>query len=687
MTETRHSVCALDCPDCCSVLVQVQDGRATRLKGDPSHPITKGFLCAKVTRYLDREYHPERLLYPQRRVGPKGAGRFERISWRDAIREIAERLQAIASEHGPEAILPYSYGGSMGLLNGSGMDRRFFHRLGASRLDRTICASTGAAALQLTLGARTGMEPEQFAKSRCIIAWGANILATNVHLWPFIVEARRNGAKFYVIDPLRTKAAALADRHLAVNPGSDAALALGMMHVIFRDGLEDREYLERHCLGWKELKDKAAAYAPHRVAEFTGIDAETIEEIARDYATLRPAAIRMNYGIQRSERGGMSAHAVSLLPAIIGSWKEEGGGMQLTTSGGFGFNRQALERPDLQWKSPIGREARLRNMSEIGKELAMPSEHPVHALVVYNSNPMAIAPNTNRVQAGFAREDLFTVVLEQFPTDTAQYADVLLPSTTFLEHTDLYYAYGHYHLQMARPALPAPGECKSNVEVFRLLAEAMGFEDPCFRDTEDDMMRQALDSQHPGLQGITLEDLEARRSIRLNLSKEGAPFLPHAEGGFGTPSGRCEFHPERLEYQPPVESRHGDEKLRRDYPLELISAKIESGMNSTFGHRSDFDAECGTLRIHPQDASARGINDGTDVVVFNRRGRLRLLAAYSDSVKPGIVSVASVRWSRQASDGKSINVLTSDALNDLGGGPSFFNCLVQVAPGSLADSL
>jgi len=660
------------------MLVHVEGDRATRLQGDPDHPITKGFLCAKVTRYLDREYHPERLLYPQKRVGEKGSGQFKRISWDEAIAEISSRLGEISASYGPEAILPYSYAGTMGLLNGSGMDRRFFHRLGASRLDRTICASTGSAALQMTLGVRTGTEPEQFAHSRCILAWGANILATNVHLWPFIVEARRNGAKFYVIDPLRTKTARLADRHLALHPGSDAALALGLMHVIFRDGLEDRNYLEAHCHGWRELAETVKSYTPQVVEAHTGIAVDAIEELARDYATTGPAAIRMNYGIQRSERGGMSAHAVSLLPAITGSWKEVGGGLQLTTSGGFNFNRQALECPDLQWQSPLGREAKLRNMSEIGKELALPSASPVHALVVYNSNPLATAPNQNRVRQGFAREDLFTVVLEQFPTQTARFADILLPSTTFLEHSDLYFAYGHYHLQLARPALPAPGECKSNLEVFRLLAHAMGFEDRCFSDSEDDMIRQALDTQHPTLEGITLEALEERRSIRLNLGEAGAPFLPHAHGGFGTPSGKCEFHPELLHYVPPRESRLGDSDVRRAYPLEMIAAKSENGMNSMFGYRPGFDAECATVRLHPLDALARGIREGDAVSVFNDRGRISLQATVSDSMKRGVVAVTAVRWPANAVDGNGVNVLTTDELNDLGGGPAFFSCLVQV---------
>ncbi len=664
------------------MLVQVENGRGTKLMGDPQHPVTRGFLCAKVTQYLEREYHPQRLLYPQRRVGPKGEGRFERISWDEALGEIARRFQSITAEFGPESVLPYSYAGTMGILNGSSMDRRFFHRLGASRLDRTICSATGTAALNLTLGQRTGTEPEQFAHSRCIIAWGASILSTNVHLWPFIVEARRAGAKLYVIDPLPTKTAQLADVHLAINPGSDTALALGMMHIIFRDGLEDEDYLERHCEGWQQLKEKVKAYTPSKVSIWTGLTVEQIEGIAHDYATCRPSIIRMNYGIQRNERGGMAAHAVSLLPAVIGSWKEVGGGFQLSTSSGFPFNRPALERPDLQFESPLGREARLLNMTELGKVLTDelgggPLIPPVKALVVYNSNPGAIAPNQNRVHAGLRRDDLFTVVLEQFQTDTARFADILLPATTFLEHTDLYGAYGHYYVQLARPALAPPGECKPNVEIFRNLAKAMGFTGACFTDSEDELIRQALDSGHPFLKGITLERLDADTSIRVSVSAEGTPYLPHAEGNFTTPSGRCEFHPERLDYVPPVESRHGGQAGNQIYPLELISAKMERGLNSTFGHREELNKACAVVTFNPADAEARRIVDGSAVRVFNHRGSVQLTAHLDSALKAGVVSIPSVGWASAAADGNGVNVLTNDSLADMGGGPVFYSCLVQ----------
>ncbi|MBV8821033.1 MAG: molybdopterin-dependent oxidoreductase, partial [Acidobacteriaceae bacterium] len=486
MPDVRHSVCALDCPDCCSVLINVNDGKATRLRGDPNHPVTRGFLCGKVTRYLEREYAPDRLLYPQKRIGAKGEGRFERITWDEAIDTIASRLAGIAEEFGPESVLPYSYAGTMGLLNGSGMDRRFFHRLGASRLDRTICSAAGMEAMTRTLGNRYGTEPEQFRHSKLIIAWGANILGTNVHLWPFIVEARRNGAKFYVIDPIRTRVAKAADRHFAIYPGSDMALALGLVHVIIAEGLQDREYVAAHTNGFNELADLARKFPPERVEALTGISREDVISLAREYATTRPASIRLNYGVQRSERGGNAMRAIATLPAITGSWREIGGGLQLSTSHAFRFNRAGLEMPELQKLSALGREARIVNMTELGKALTQLDDPPVQALVVYNSNPAAIAPNQNLVRKGMLRDDLFTVVLEQFLTDSALYADIVLPATTFLEHTDLYLAYGHYYVQLARPALPAPGECKSNVEVFRLLAQRMGFADSCFSDTEDD---------------------------------------------------------------------------------------------------------------------------------------------------------------------------------------------------------
>jgi anaerobic selenocysteine-containing dehydrogenase len=674
MPEIRHSVCALDCPDCCALLVSIDNGHASKLRGDPAHPVTRGFLCGKVAQYLEREYSPHRLLYPQRRLGAKGEGRFERISWDDALDTIAGRLCAIADEFGPEAILPYSYAGTMGLLNGGGMDRRFFHRLGASRLDRTICSAAGGAGLTEALGLRYGTEPEQFRHSRLILAWGANILGTNVHLWPFIMEARRNGAKFYTIDPRRNRTGAASDKHFFIHPGSDTALALAMMHVIVAENLHDADYVERHTSGFDGLGERVRQWSPQRAAELTGIAAEEIAGLAREYATTRPAVIRLNYGLQRSERGAMAIRTIALLPALVGSWKEVGGGCQLSTSQTFQLNRAGLERADLQEKA-LGRPARIVNMTQLGAALNTLADPPVKALVVYNSNPAAIAPNQNAVLAGLRRDDLFTVVLEQFQNDTADHADILLPATTFLEHTDLYLAYGHHYMQLARPALPAPGEARSNVEVFRALAARLGFDDPCFGDSDDDMIRTLLDSPHPFVKGITLEELDRERSVRLRLPE---PFLPFAAGGFGTPDGKCHFHAETLDYTPPVESRHGDRELRANFPLEMISPKNDDSMNSTFGHRDAVDRQTALLHMAAADALRRGIADADQVRVWNGRGSCILSARVDDSLRPGVVSAPAVRWGKRAPGGHNVNALTSERLTDAGGGPTFYSCLVEV---------
>ena len=552
-----------------------------------------------MARYLDHVYHPERLHKPLRRSGPKGSGQFEPIGWDEALATVAERLQTTVEQWGAESVLPYSYGGSMGVLQGGSMDRRFFHRLGASRLERTICSSAGGVGLIEAYGRKIGTAPEDFAHAKLIIAWGANVLATNVHLWPFIVEARRNGAKLYVIDPIRTRLARLADRHFAPFPGSDMALALGLMHVIFA------EKLERCQEDLTSLRARAAEYPPQAVEALTGIPASEVVQLAREYATTRPAVIRLNYGVQRSERGGRAVRTIALLPALIDSWQERGGGLQLTASGPFELNRAALERPDL------GAPARTINMSRLGRALTETENPPVKALVVYNSNPGAVAPNLGLVRRGLAREDLFTVVMEQFQTDTADYADIVLPATTFLEHTDLYTAYGHYFIQLSKPALEPLGEARRNTEVFRQLAARMGFSEPCFLDSDDDMIDQALDTPSPFLAGITRQRLEQEGFIRLNV-----PELP----GAGVPAN---FDGGPLGYVPPVESRLG----RAEFPLELVSSKGHDSLNATFGMQPDAEAESAVVEMHPSDAEPRGIADGSAVEVFNARGSLRMRAA------------------------------------------------------------
>ncbi|MBV9438047.1 MAG: molybdopterin-dependent oxidoreductase, partial [Acidobacteria bacterium] len=586
MPKTVHAACSHDCPDSCGVLITVDElGRATRLRGDPAHPVTRGFLCAKVAKYLDRVYSPDRVLHPMRRVVAKGRGVrniedaaqiFERISWDEAYQEIARRFQQVGDEFGPEAILPYSYAGTTAVLSYASMDRRFFHRLGASQLDRTICSTTGGEALISVLGRKIGTDTELFPRARYIIAWGANIHGNNVHLWPFIEEARRNGAKLVVIDPYKTRTAQCADWYLPINPGTDGALALGMMHVIVAENLYDADYVKQHVNGFDELVKRVHNYPPHRVAEWTGISAENIVKLTREYATTTPAVIRVNYGVQRCQTGGTNIRAISMLPCIMGAWKHAGGGLQLSCSGAFKLNDDFLERPDLMLASPLRRHARVVNMSELGQALTRLDNPQVKAIFVYNSNPAAIAPNHNAVVRGFMRPDLFTVVHEQFFTDTTDYADIVLPATTFFEQKDLQKAYGHYYLQMSNQAIAPIGESKSNVEIFSELAQRMGFTEPCFRESVDEMIDGALESANPWLKGITREQLEREGHVRLNFGSED--FVPFADGKFPTADGKARIVNEDLvafgmdavaNFVPPVESRHSEQAKK--FPLELLA--------------------------------------------------------------------------------------------------------------------
>jgi len=701
-----HAACPHDCPDACGVLITVEDGRATRIQGDPAHPVTRGFLCAKVAKYLDRVYSPDRVLYPMKRVRPKGSSTggapsamsaeraFERISWDEALDLIASRLRGIASEFGSESILPYSYGGTLGALNGGSMDRRFFHRLGASQLARNICSAAGEAGLKSVIGIKMGTEPEQFARSRYIIAWASNIHANNVHLWPFISDARRNGARLVVIDPYRTRTAACADWYLPINPGTDGALALGMMHVIINESLYDADYVARYTVGFGELREKVQEYPPERVAKWTGIAAADIVRLAREYATIRPAAIRLNYGVQRSEGGGMATRAITMLPCITGSWKEVGGGLQLSTSGAFGLNKEALERTDLMLtKSGLGRPSRTINMVELGQALNTLQDPPVKALFVYNSNPAAVCPNHNDVIRGLLRPDLFTVVHEQFFTDTVDYADIVLPATTFFEHKDLQGAYGHYYLQMSDPAIAPLGECRSNVELFRALAERMGFDDDCFGESVDQMIDAALNSQNPRLQGIGRDRLQREGHVKLNFGKQFSDsgsqvpaFLPFAEGNFGTSSGKAELYSEDLKRQgsdpvvafvPPDESRHGSKA--RTFPLELLARKGDNFLNTSFGNLAVIQnmEEVGLLEMSAADARARGIVDGDVVRAFNHRGDIQLRARVDGAVQEGVVA-AKLHWAKLSSGNRNINVLTSEKLTDLGNSATFYSVLVEV---------
>jgi anaerobic selenocysteine-containing dehydrogenase len=695
--RTVRAVCPHDCPDTCGLVVGVRDGRAVSLRGDPEHPFTRGFLCQKVANYLDRVYHPERLKHPLRRVGRKGEGRFERISWEEAVATIARRFREIAdAKDGPQAILPYSYAGTMGKLQGSSLDRRFFHRLGASLLDRTICATAGAAGCDVTLGTRAVMDPETVVRSRYIINWGSNTSVTNIHLWTIMHQARKRGAKIVTIDPYKSPTAARSDWWLPIRPGTDAALALALMHVIFREGWQDQDYLDRHCLGGEQLRERVLnEYSPAQVAPITGLGVAAIEALAREYALAPtlfggPSLIRLNYGMQRHGGGGMAVRTICCLPGVVGSWRVPGGGALLSTSKLAPFDNAALERPDL-----IPKGTRTINMVQLAEalnnELGPP---PVKALYVYNSNPAAVCPDQARVLEGLRREDLFTVVHEQFQTDTADYADILLPATTQLEHFDVHNAYGHLYVQANEPAIAPLGEAKSNNDVFRLLALAMGFEPTLFDLSDEELAEQSLHvNGSPALyppreafDGITLDRLKDG-PVRLSLPKDFAPF---AEGKFGTPSGKCELYSPRLAaqgldplpaYVPPHEDPLTRPDLADHYPLQMLSPPESSFLNSTFVNVEVLRKAAGepTIQIHPDDARRRSIADGEMVRVFNDRGTFRAKAVVGKTVRPGVVVSLGVWWNKYSPDGVNCNTTASTKLTDLGGGATFFDNLVEVA--------
>ena len=680
-----RGACPHDCPDTCAMLITVENGRALRVAGDPDHPITQGFLCAKVNRYVERTYHDDRLTSPMRRIGPKGSGRFEAISWNDALDEISTRLHDIAtSRDGPQAILPYSYAGTMGLVQGSSMDHRFFHLLGASRLDRTICSMAGTIGMRMTVGANVGADGEGVPESDLVLLWGTNTLTANPHLWPFILKARERGAPIICIDPIRTRTAQQCDEWLPIRPGSDAALALGMMHVIFAKGLEDREYLEQFTLGHEAMRERAAEWTPERTAEVTGIDAATIISLAERFGRAKAAFIRVNYGLQRHAGGGMAVRTIACLPAVAGHWRRAGGGVQLSTSANFAFNRAALERPDL------GPPARTINMIRLGDALTMPDAGvggpPVKAMIVYNSNPAAVAPDRNTVLRGLAREDLFTIVIEHFQTDTADWADIVLPATTQLEHWDIHFAYGHHYVSLNRPAIAPIGGAKPNSEIFRLLAERMGMTDPMMRDSDLALIRQALATESPKLQGVTLDSLLEHGWVRLNVP---TPYLPYADGKFSTPSGKCEFYSARLKemgldplptYIPPYESVEREPALVARYPLTLISSPAHTFLNTTFVNVTSLrrQAHEPEVLLHPSDAERRGIAVGAMVTVRNDRGAFLARARVEAGIREGVAWAPSIWWGKLAGDGANVNQTTSQRITDMGNGPVFYDNQVEV---------
>lgn len=689
-TQVVRAACPHDCPDTCAMLVTVTDGVATAIKGDPDHPNTAGVLCTKVARYLERTYHPERLLYPMKRTGEKGEGKFQRISWDEALSTIAKQLKKIA-ERDSRAILPYSYAGTMGVVQGESMAMRFFNRLGASKLDRTICSSAGGVGLKYTLGAKMGMDTEQYEHSRLILIWGGNPIASNLHFWMRAQAAKRRGAILIAIDPYRSLTAEKCDHHIPVLPGTDAALALGLMHLLIRDDLLDHDYIEKYTLGYSLLKERVADWTPEKTAQTCGITPAQIDMIAQLYGQTAkrgdPVAIRVNYGVQRARGGGMAVRNIACLPALVGAWRHPAGGVLLSSGETYPKQEQLLQRPDLMPKDRQ-QSSRTINMSTIGDDLlreTSPEFGPaIEALVVYNANPVAVAPESAKVAQGFARENLFTVVLEHFQTDTVDYADIVLPATTQLEHTDIHATYGHLYIVANSPAIAPLGEAKPNSEIFRLLAERMGFDDPCFRDSDDDLAAQAFDATHA--HAIHFHWPRLKQDGWMKLSVPDAPF---AHGGFPTPSGRCEFYSEQMKqhgldplpaYLPPYESAASAPELAAKYPLAMISPPQRNFLNTTFVNvKSLRDTEGEPyLEIHPADADSRGINDGDMVRIFNDRGSMVAKAHVTANAREGLVVALSIWWKKLASDGKNANELTSQRLTDMGRAPTFYDVLVQV---------
>jgi anaerobic selenocysteine-containing dehydrogenase len=671
------AACPHDCPDTCSMRVTVENGVAIKVQGNADHPATGGVLCTKVSRYTERTYHPERLLYPQKRVGPKGAGHFEMVSWDEALTDIAQRLQEIAARDA-QAIQPYSYAGTMGRVQGEGMAARFFNKLGAARLDRTICASAGAEALTMTLGNKVGTRVEHFAEAQLILVWGSNAITSSVHFWGYVQSAKRQGARIVCIDPRRTETADKSHQHIALLPGTDAALALGLMHELIAHDWLDHDYIARHTLGWEALRKRALEWPSERTAAVCGITPDEVRGLARDYGQTaragKPVAIRMNYGLQRVRGGGNAVRAIACLPALVGAWRHRAGGVLLSSSGNVPTQTVAMECPELL----AGRSPRTINMSTIGDDLLRPASEDfgpaIEALIVYNSNPVAVAPESAKVVQGFARDDLFTVVLEHFQTDTADYADYLLPATTQLEHWDIHSSYGHTDILLNRPAIAPLEEARSNAQFFRDLAQRMGFTEEVFKETDESLCRTAFGDQ-----------VDFDLLMRQGFAPLSVPDAPFAEGGFPTPSGKCEFFSARL-------AARGEDGLPNhlpnfepagasvSFPLAMISPPARNFLNSTFVNVKslrDMEGEP-VLELHPSDAAPRDIADGDEVRVFNARGSYLCVAKVSSRARPGVVNGMGIWWRKMGRGGTNVNELTSQRLTDLGRAPTFYDCAVEV---------
>jgi anaerobic selenocysteine-containing dehydrogenase len=679
--------CPHNCPDTCGWVVTLDaDGTPTKIQGDPDHPYTRGWLCTKVNRYLEWVLHPERLRQPLRRVGAKGEGRFEPISWDAALAEITDRWKELIAEHGPESILPYSYSGTLGAVQCETANRRLWARMGASWLDRTICSVAGTEGLRVTVGGSFGTDPESVVDSRLVLLWGTNPASTAPHFIPWLDEARRRGARVVMVDPHRSLTAQRADLHLMPRPGSDGAIVLAMMHVLFAEGLVDEAWAQEHTVGLDALRQRVCEWTPSRAAEASGIAADQIAALAREYGTTRPSLIRTSMGLQRHSNGGATIRALACLPALVGDYGRPGGGLLYSTGGYLAWPLPALCPPELAANSP-NPAPRTINMNRIGAAL-LDAEPPIRSLYVFNSNPAAVAPNSRRVVEGLSRPDLFTIVHELFLTDTARYADIVLPATSQLEHWDLHKAYGHLHLAVNRPAMAPLGEAKSNWEVMGLLAERMGYDEPAFRQTAEEIIRDVLAQGGPMVEGITWERLLEEGHCRLNVPR---PVVPFADGRFRTPSGKVELFSQQLadqgldplpDWVPDIESREGNPESCRKHPLQLVSAASHYFLNSSFGNVPHLRRRHGdpSVELHPADAAARGIGDGDWVEVANDRGSFRARAKVGETVPRGTAFTPTVWWSQHAPDGRGANWTTNDALADYAGGATFHGNLVEVSP-------
>ena len=709
-TFSVKGACPQDCPDTCAMIYHVEDGKLTKVTGDPDNNLTKGRLCAKLNNFAEHHANPDRLQYPMKRVGKKGEGKFERISWDEALHTISQRWKSLIDEHGAEAILPHAYLGNIGTLNGLTVGDRFFNALKSSVAEKTYCESGSSTAWIMTVGAIGGLDPESFAYSNCIVFWGQNPMSTQTHCWPFVMEAKKNnGAKVIVIDPARTRTAKAADIHIALKPGTDGALALGIINVIIEEGLYDANYVGKHCYGFVELKKRAAKFPIERVAEICGITADEIRLVAREFANAKASAIRLGVALERQAGGGQAIRSIACLPALVGAWRYPGGGAVQMTLWSYPLEWDKMSRGD--WIKPG---TRVVNLLDLGATLTgeKHTDPPVQSLFVYNSNPLSMAPNQAKVRQGLARDDLFTVVSEHFITDTARYADIVLPATMQAEQLDIMFSWGHFYIMLNQPAVEPPGECVSNTELFRRLSKAMGLTRPQLYWDDWTMIEEFIHWDSDTMRGIDLEVLKRDGWARLWVG--GSPDIraPYADGGFPTPTGKCEFvatgaaegnHVKPAlrsgyiyfqdgspidpvpNYTPPYESPESTPKLAESYPLNMISGKAHAFLNTQYANEKRQQERQGSeqqILIHPDDANVRSIDQGDAIKIFNARGYFTAVANVTEDIRKGVIYAGVGYWDSMLKSNTGVNAVTDDRHTDMGRSGAYSDLLVQAEKAS-----